>query len=59
LRPSDSLSDTAQQALRQIQDKTYHAEMLNRGVEQVIALGLAFRGKEAVVKHKVLTAAGT
>ncbi|MEM7496145.1 MAG: AAA family ATPase, partial [Myxococcota bacterium] len=47
LRPSDSLSDTAQQALRQIQDKTYHAEMLNRGVEQVIALGLAFRGKEA------------
>ncbi|MEM7495518.1 MAG: PD-(D/E)XK nuclease domain-containing protein [Myxococcota bacterium] len=55
LRPSDSLLETAQQALRQIQDRHYHVNLTKRGVETVIALGLAFKGKEAAVKHECLS----
>ncbi|MEM7494793.1 MAG: hypothetical protein AAF471_01345 [Myxococcota bacterium] len=40
--------------LQQIKEREYHADLLNRGVEQVIALGLAFRGKEAAVRYASL-----
>ncbi|MEM7495438.1 MAG: PD-(D/E)XK nuclease domain-containing protein, partial [Myxococcota bacterium] len=52
VRQTDSLEDTAQQALRQIQEKHYHLNLVKRGVKSVIALGLAFKGKEACVKHE-------
>ncbi|MEM7494895.1 MAG: hypothetical protein AAF471_01885 [Myxococcota bacterium] len=35
--------------------REYRADLLNRGVEQVIALGLALRGKEAAVAYATLT----
>ncbi|MEM7495947.1 MAG: PD-(D/E)XK nuclease domain-containing protein, partial [Myxococcota bacterium] len=46
------LEQAADKALRQIKDKNYHADLLAQGVQQVIALGLAFKGKEAIVKHE-------
>ncbi|MEM7495270.1 MAG: PD-(D/E)XK nuclease domain-containing protein, partial [Myxococcota bacterium] len=55
LRPSDSLVETAQKALGQIQEKHYHLNLVKRGVKSVIALGLAFKGKEACVKHETLS----
>ncbi|MEM7402479.1 MAG: PD-(D/E)XK nuclease domain-containing protein [Myxococcota bacterium] len=50
-----SLNDTAQQALQQIQDKQYHVELTKRGVRPIIALGLAFAGKQVAVAHTELT----
>ncbi|MEM7589152.1 MAG: AAA family ATPase, partial [Myxococcota bacterium] len=57
IRESDSLSETAQTALQQIQDKHYHVHLMERGVKTVIALGLAFKGKQATVAHATLTKA--
>lgn len=44
----DSLADTA---LRQINEKKYDTEMQSAGVHSVIKIGIAFRGKSAVVKR--------
>ncbi|MEM7403630.1 MAG: PD-(D/E)XK nuclease domain-containing protein, partial [Myxococcota bacterium] len=49
-----SLNDTAQQALQQIQDKQYHVDLVKRGVRQIIALGLAFAGKQVAIAHTEL-----
>ncbi|MEM7495288.1 MAG: PD-(D/E)XK nuclease domain-containing protein [Myxococcota bacterium] len=54
LRADGTLEQAADKALRQIKEREYHTDLLNRGVEQVIALGLAFRGKEACVAHATL-----
>ncbi|MEM7403140.1 MAG: PD-(D/E)XK nuclease domain-containing protein, partial [Myxococcota bacterium] len=54
-----SLNDTAQQALQQIQDKQYHVELAKRGVKPIIALGLAFRGKQVAVVHTELIQASS
>ncbi|MEM7589162.1 MAG: AAA family ATPase [Myxococcota bacterium] len=54
VRETDSLTDTVQQALQQIQDKQYHMNLMKRGVQTIIALGFAFRGKEVTVKHTTL-----
>ncbi|MEM7402822.1 MAG: PD-(D/E)XK nuclease domain-containing protein, partial [Myxococcota bacterium] len=54
-----SLNNTAQQALQQIQDKQYHVELLKRGVKPIIALGLAFRGKQVAIAHTELTQASS
>ncbi|MEM7589626.1 MAG: PD-(D/E)XK nuclease domain-containing protein, partial [Myxococcota bacterium] len=50
-----SLNDTAQKALQQIQDRQYHVELAKRGVKQIIALGLAFAGKQVAIVYKILT----
>lgn len=46
----DSLDTLAETALRQIKDKAYVTEMKASGVHDVICIGIAFRGKEVVVK---------
>ncbi|MEM7494682.1 MAG: hypothetical protein AAF471_00755 [Myxococcota bacterium] len=38
--------------MQQIQEKRYHTHLTQRGVKKIIALGLAFKGKEACVKHE-------
>ena len=43
----DSLS---MEALRQIDDKRYDAEMLNDGVKNILKLGIAFSGKKVKIK---------
>ncbi len=44
----DSLADTA---LRQIDEKKYDTEMQSAGIQSIVKIGIAFRGKSAVVKR--------
>lgn len=41
----------AEKALRQIDDKKYDTEMRSAGVHSIVKIGIAFRGKKAVVKR--------
>lgn len=41
----------ADEALKQIDDKKYDAELSARGISNVVKIGIAFRGKTAVVKR--------
>ena len=44
------LNELADEALKQIDDKKYDAELSGFGVDNVVKIGIAFRGKTAVVK---------
>ena len=44
------LNVLAEDALKQIDDKKYDAELSDCGVDHVVKIGIAFRGKTAVVK---------
>lgn len=45
------LEALADEALKQIMEKKYDAEFLDAGITDVIKIGIAFRGKNAVVKN--------
>lgn len=44
------LNELAEEALKQIDDKKYDTELSGFGVDHVVKIGIAFRGKTAVVK---------
>ena len=46
------LETLADSALRQIDEKKYDTELRGAGVNSIIKIGIAFRGKHAVVKRK-------
>lgn len=46
------LDAIAEEALDQIEDKKYDTELLASGISNVVKIGIAFRGKNAVVKSK-------
>ncbi len=48
---TDDLDALAAEALAQINDKKYETELLASGIDDVIKIGIAFRGKTAVVKR--------
>ena len=47
----EDLDASAEKALRQIDEKKYDTELQNAGVRSIIKIGIAFRGKNAVVKR--------
>ena len=47
----EDLDALAEKALRQIDEKKYDTELQNAGVRSIIKIGIAFRGKNAVVKR--------
>ena len=47
------LENLAEEALKQIEDKKYETELRDEGVNDIVKMGIAFRGKEAVVKRSV------
>ena len=50
---SVDLTSLADSALRQIEEKRYDTELRNAGVRSIVKIGIAFRGKTAVVKQIV------
>ena len=50
-RKENSLEETVEAALKQIEEKNYDAELINRGVkkENISHYGFAFRGKEVLI----------
>lgn len=45
-----NLNELADEALKQIEDKKYETELLDAGIRDIVKIGIAFRGKSAVVK---------
>jgi hypothetical protein len=39
-------------ALKQIEEKHYAQELLDRGVQRILYLGLAFEGKKVLIRSK-------
>ena len=49
-KSSESLDKLAQDALRQIEEKRYETEMRAAGIQEILKIGMAFRGKEIAVR---------
>ncbi|MDD6071482.1 MAG: PD-(D/E)XK nuclease domain-containing protein, partial [Clostridiales bacterium] len=47
------LNTLAEEALKQIDDKKYETELRKFGINDIIKIGIAFRGKSAVVKKSL------
>lgn len=47
--PEKELKFAATEALQQIKDRQYAAELQQRGIRKILSVGLAFRGKQVVV----------
>ena len=45
-----SLTDLAEEALTQIEDKAYFTDMKDRGTSEIVKYGIAFSGKRVEVK---------
>ena len=54
-RGEKTLEDTAANALKQIEQKEYDAELIDQGIprEQILKYGFAFRGKECLIRKGV------
>jgi len=48
----EDLEAAAKSALKQIEEKQYRQELVDRGVKDIIELGIAFEGKVVLVKQK-------
>ena len=46
---SGSLLPLAQEALKQIQDKNYDTDFVNRGITEIVKYGIAFAGKQVEI----------
>ncbi|WP_291941673.1 PD-(D/E)XK nuclease domain-containing protein [Cetobacterium sp.] len=47
------MEEKAKEALAQINEKKYDTSMKNNGVSKVIKIGMAFSGKDVVIKSEV------
>jgi hypothetical protein len=50
--PSLSLEETALSALKQIEEKHYSQELLDRDIKKILLIGFAFEKKKVLIRHK-------
>ena len=48
----ETLEKAADNAIDQIEKKAYRTELINRGIKNVLSLGIAFEGKEIMMREK-------
>jgi hypothetical protein len=48
-KKAENLQEAAKKALQQINDKQYEAELRQLGIQSILKLGLAFRGKDVAI----------
>jgi hypothetical protein len=48
----ETLEESAENALKQIIDKQYDVELGSRGIQNILKLGIAFKGKQVCIKHE-------
>jgi len=53
-KQNKDLEEGALSALKQIEDKQYSQELHQRGIANVLGIGLAFQGKQVVINHRTL-----
>jgi hypothetical protein len=46
------LESSADSAIKQIKEKRYSQELIDRGIDRILYLGLAFLGKKVMIKHE-------
>ncbi len=51
-KDTDDLESLANAALAQIEEKKYESDLLDQGMSGIIRVGIAFKGKKAVVRQK-------
>ena len=49
---SSTLEEAVALALKQIEEKCYAQEMLDRNIRRILYLGLAFKGKQVLIRSK-------
>lgn len=49
---NEDLEIAVEAALKQIQDRNYKQELLNRSIDSVLEIGIAFQGKELLVRKR-------
>jgi hypothetical protein len=49
------LEEAVESALKQIEDKQYAQELLDRGVHHILHLGFAFKGKQVLIRSKLVS----
>lgn len=47
---AENLDDLANAAVKQIEEKRYDSEMRSGGIKEIISIGIAFRGKDVVIR---------
>ena len=54
LESEETLEDTAQSALKQIEEKNYDAELISRGIsrERIRHYGFAFEGRKVLIMEQ-------
>ncbi len=51
-KKNEDLEIAVEAALKQIQDKNYKQELINRSIDSILEIGIAFQGKELLVRKK-------
>ncbi len=47
------LKEVANGAIKQIDEKRYHAALLQHNIKRCLKVGIAFRGKELAMSHRI------
>ena len=52
-RKNETIETATETALKQIEEKKYETELIERGIHRIKKLAIVFKGKEVVVKEKI------